>query len=291
MVTAPLGGSDLEVSRVGLGCNNFGGRLDSAATRAVVDAALDAGITFLDTADIYGGFGNSERFLGEALAGRRDRVVLATKFGHDMQGANGEGPGGSPAYVRRAIGASLERLGTEYVDLYYYHRPDGVTPIAETVGAMRELVEEGKVRLLGLSNVDAAQIREAVEVAEIAAVQNHYSLMRRDDDAEVVPLCRELGHRLRPVLPARERAPHREVPARRPGAGGRTAHRRGRRPPQRRAARAGRGARGVRRPPRPHAARARGRRARVDPRNRVGDRRGDERPSRPAPTPPPAAGS
>jgi len=201
MVTSRLGGSDLEVSRVGLGCNNFGGRLDSAATRAVVDAALDAGINFLDTADIYGNFGGSERFLGEALAGRRDRVVLATKFGHDMQGANGEGPGGSRDYVRRAIDASLERLRTDSVDLYYYHRPDGVTPIAETVAAMSELVDEGKVRWLGLSNVDAAQIREAVEVAEIVAVQNYYSLMRRDDDADVLPLCRELGIGYIPYFP------------------------------------------------------------------------------------------
>jgi len=201
MVTSRLGGSDLEVSRVGLGCNNFGSRLDSAATRAVVDAALDAGITFLDTADIYGGFGGSERFLGEALAGRRDRVVLATKFGHDMQGANGDGPGGSRGYVRRAIDASLERLRTDSVDLYYYHRPDGVTPIAETVAAMKELVAEGKVRWLGLSNVDAEQIREAVEVAEIVAVQNYYSLMRRDDDAEVLPLCRELGIGYIPYFP------------------------------------------------------------------------------------------
>ena len=201
MVTSRLGGSDLEVSRVGLGCNNFGGRLDSAATRAVVDAALDAGINFLDTADIYGNFGGSERFLGEALAGRRDRVVLATKFGHDMQGANGEGPGGSRDYVRRAIDASLERLRTDSVDLYYYHRPDGVTPIAQTVAAMSELVDEGKVRWLGLSNVDAAQIREAVEVAEIVAVQNYYSLMRRGDDAEVLPACRELGIGYVPYFP------------------------------------------------------------------------------------------
>ncbi|HVN62260.1 MAG TPA: aldo/keto reductase [Gaiellaceae bacterium] len=201
MVTSRLGGSDLEVSRVGLGCNNFGGRLDSAATRAVVDAALDAGINFLDTADIYGNFGGSERFLGEALAGRRDRVVLATKFGHDMQGANGEGPGGSRDYVRRAIDASLERLRTDSVDLYYYHRPDGVTPIAETVAAMSELVDEGKVRWLGLSNVDAAQIREAVGAAEIVAVQNYYSLMRRDDDADVLPLCRELGIGYIPYFP------------------------------------------------------------------------------------------
>ena len=201
MVTSRLGGSDLEVSRVGLGCNNFGARLDSAATRAVVDAALDAGITFLDTADIYGGFGGSERFLGDALAGRRDRVVLATKFGHDMQGRNGDGPGGSRDYMRRAIDASLARLRTDSVDLYYYHRPDGVTPIAETVGAMRELVDEGKVRWLGLSNVDAEQIREAVEMAEIVAVQNYYSLMRRDDDAEVLPLCRELGIGYIPYFP------------------------------------------------------------------------------------------
>ncbi len=201
MQTRRLGGSRLEVSRVGLGCNNFGRRLDSAATRAVVDAALGAGITFLDTADIYGGLGDSERFLGEALAGRWERVVLATKFGHDMQGRNGEGPGGSREYMRRAIDASLERLGTDSVDLYYYHRPDGVTPIAETVGAMKELVVEGKVRWLGLSNVDAAQIREAAEVAEIVAVQNYYSLLRRDDDAEVLPLCRELGIGYIPYFP------------------------------------------------------------------------------------------
>ena len=200
-MTSRLGGSDLEVSRVGLGCNNLGGRLDSAATRAVVDAALAAGITFLDTADIYGNFGGSERFLGEALGGRRDRVVLATKFGHDMQGRNGEGPGGTRDYLRRAIDASLGRLRTDSVDLYYYHRPDGVTPIAETVGAMAELVGEGKARWLGLSNVDAAQIREAVAVAEIVAVQNYYSLMRRDDDAEVVPLCRELGIGYIPFFP------------------------------------------------------------------------------------------
>ncbi len=201
MVTSRLGGSDLEVSRVGLGCNNFGSRLDSAATRAVVDAALDAGIDFLDTADIYGGFGGSERFLGEALAGRRDRVVLATKFGHDMQGGNGDGPGGSRDYVRRAIDASLARLRADSVDLYYYHRPDGVTPIAETVAAMKDLVGEGKVRWLGLSNVDARQIREAFEVAEIVAVQNYYSLIRRDDDAEVLPLCRELGIGYIPYFP------------------------------------------------------------------------------------------
>ncbi|RDI74562.1 putative oxidoreductases (related to aryl-alcohol dehydrogenases) [Gaiella occulta] len=196
-----LGSSDLDVSRVGLGCNNFGRRIDLARTREVVDAAVDAGITFFDTADIYG-LGDSERFLGEALGTRRDRVVVATKFGNDMQGANGDGPGGSPAYVRRAIEASLARLRTDYVDLYYYHRPDGVTPLDETLGAMRRLVDEGKVRWLGLSNVDAAQIAAvAAGGSPVVAVQNYYSLMWRDDDAEVLPLCLEHGIGYVPYFP------------------------------------------------------------------------------------------
>lgn len=196
-----LGSSDLDVSRVGLGCNNFGRRIDLARTREVVDAAVDAGITFFDTADIYG-LGDSERFLGEALGSRRDRVVVATKFGNDMQGANGDGPGGSPAYVRRAIEASLARLRTDYVDLYYYHRPDGVTPLDETLGAMRLLVDEGKVRWLGLSNVDAAQIAAvAAGGSPVVAVQNYYSLMWRDDDAEVLPLCLEHGIGYVPYFP------------------------------------------------------------------------------------------
>lgn len=182
METTCLGRSDLEISRVGLGCNNFGRRLDLAGTREVVDAAHAAGITFFDTADIYG-FGDSERFLGEALAGRRDRVVIATKFGNDMQGANGDRPGGSRAYARRAIDASLIRLGVDHVDLYYYHRPDGVTPLDETLGAMHELVGEG--------NVAQAVAIGASAGSTVVAVQNYYSLMRRDDDAEVLPLCLE----------------------------------------------------------------------------------------------------
>src|SRR5437868_10500899 len=133
-----LGKSGIEVSVVGLGCNNFGGRLGVGETRRVVDAALDAGVDFLDTADIYGNRGDSERFLGEVLQGRRDRVVLATKFGHDL--GDGETTRGSRAYMRRAVDASLARLRTDRVDLLYYHRPDGVTPIAETVEAMEELV-------------------------------------------------------------------------------------------------------------------------------------------------------
>lgn len=201
METTRLGRSDLDVSRVGLGCNNFGRRIDLARTREVVDAAVGAGITFFDTADIYG-LGDSERFLGEALAGRRDRVVIATKFGNDMEGANGDGPGGSPAYVRRAIEASLARLRTDHVDLYYYHRPDGVTPLEETLGAMRRLVDEGKVRWLGLSNVDAAQVAAAVAGGSpVVVVQNYYSLIRRDDDAEVLPLCLEHGIGYVPYFP------------------------------------------------------------------------------------------
>ena len=199
MVTTTLGGSDLQVSRVGLGCNNFGRRLDQAATGVVVDAALAAGITFLDTADIYGS-GESERFLGAALAGRRDQVVLATKFGMEMPGDSGV-PRGSPAYLRSAVEASLERLGIDTIDLLYYHRPDGVTPIEETVGAMEELIAEGKVRWLGLSNVDAALLRRGAAAGRVVAVQNRYSLMHRDDDAEVLPVCRELGIGYIPYFP------------------------------------------------------------------------------------------
>src|SRR5688500_750131 len=174
----PLGRSELTVSAVGLGCNNFGRRLDRAGTRAVVDAALDAGITFLDTADVYGGGGASERLLGEALEARRDRVVLATKFG--MGEETGE-PRGSRPYVRRALERSLERLRTDRVDLLYYHRPDGVTPLAETLGALGELADQGKVRAYGVSNLDAGQLREAASLGDprLAALQNEYSLLER----------------------------------------------------------------------------------------------------------------
>src|ERR1700712_4550692 len=180
--TRRLGRSDLEVSIVGLGCNNFGGRLDLDGTRAVVDAALDAGVNLLDTADIYGGQGGSEKLLGEVLQGRRDRVVLATKFGMDMKGANGEpaGPRGSAAYVRQAAEASLKRLRTDVIDLYQYHEPDGVTPLAETLGARGELVTEGKVRFLGCSNFSADQLTESDRLAleggspRFESLQNQY---------------------------------------------------------------------------------------------------------------------
>lgn len=198
METTRLGSSDLEVSRVGLGTNNFGRRLDRAATRAVIDAALDAGVTFFDTADVYGG-GDCERFIGDALRGRREGVVLATKFG---QSEGLPGPGGSRSHLRTAIDASLGRLDVDTVDLYYYHRPDGVTPIGETLGAMHELVEEGKVRWLGLSNVGGELLREAAASGvPVVAVQNHYSLLHPEDDGDVLPLCRELGIGYVPYFP------------------------------------------------------------------------------------------
>jgi aryl-alcohol dehydrogenase-like predicted oxidoreductase len=201
-----LGSSDLDVSVVGLGCNNFGGRTDLARTRAVVDAALDAGVTFFDTADVYGNRGGSERFLGEILEGRRDRVVLATKFGWDM-GADGNVLRGSADYAKRAIETSLERLRTDHVDLYYYHRPDGVTPFAETLGAMHELVLEGKARAIGCSNLTVDQLREVDAVTKengltpIVALQNEYSLFERAAEDEVLPLSRELGIGFVPYFP------------------------------------------------------------------------------------------
>jgi aryl-alcohol dehydrogenase-like predicted oxidoreductase len=186
----------LEVSRVGLGCNNFGRRIDSAAARRVIDAALEAGVTFFDTADVYGD-GNSERFIGDALRGRRERVVLATKFGHDM--GEGETARGRPEYARRAVDASLERLQTDHVDLLYYHRPDGVTPLTETVGAMEELRADGKTREIACSNLDASQLADVG--TRIAALQNQYSLLRREAEREVLPLCGELGVAFVPYFP------------------------------------------------------------------------------------------
>jgi aryl-alcohol dehydrogenase-like predicted oxidoreductase len=186
-----------DLPRVGLGCNNFGGRIDFDATRAVVDAALEQGATFFDTADIYGNRGGSERFLGELLEGRRDQVVLATKFGNDM----GEGRTGASDYVPRALDASLERLRTDHVDVWYYHHPDGRTPVADTVAAMQEQVEAGKARHLGVSNFSAGQLREAVAAAPIAVLQNEYSLLHRDPEADVLPACRELDVGFVPYFP------------------------------------------------------------------------------------------
>lgn len=197
-----LGRSGLQVSRVGLGCNNFGSRTDLAATRAVVEAALDVGVTFFDTADVYGNRGGSERMLGEILEGRRDQVVLATKFGWEQERGRG-----SPEVVRASIEGSLERLHTDYVDLYYLHKPDPETPIAETLVVLDELVRAGKVRAIGCSNFSDGQLREAGDVARelgsscFVALQNEYSLLERGDDADVLPACLELGVGYVPYFP------------------------------------------------------------------------------------------
>jgi aryl-alcohol dehydrogenase-like predicted oxidoreductase len=184
----------IELPRVGLGTNNFGRRIGRERARDVVDAALSAGVTHIDTADIYGD-GDSERFLGEILAGRRDDAFVATKFGHGAE------RGGAPEYVPVALDASLARLRTDHVDLLYYHRPDGVTPIEETVAAMSELVVAGKVRRLGVSNVDGAQLRAAAAAAPIAVVQNKYSLLERGAEEAMLPLCAELGIGFVPYFP------------------------------------------------------------------------------------------
>ena len=202
--TRPLGDSGFEVSIVGLGCNNFGRRLDLGGTRAVIDEAIAQGITFLDTADIYGR-GQSEQFIGEVLQGRRDEVILATKFGMDM--GDGKGPRGSRAYILDAIDASLARLRTDAIDYYWYHEPDGVTPIVETLQTLDELVKAGKVRAIGASNFSAAQLFEADSVARehgftpFTAVQNQYSLLVRDAEDEVLPACEQLGIGFVPFFP------------------------------------------------------------------------------------------
>jgi len=206
----PLGNSGLLASVVGLGCNNFGGRLDLTGTQAVIDTAIDCGITLFDTADTYGGGGRSEELIGEVLAGRRDRVVLATKFGH--QGADmGYGPAagakGGRAYIRRAVEESLRRLRTDYIDLYQIHTPDPKTPVAETLDALGELVAEGKVRYVGHSNFSGWQIAEAACIANrygkvpFVSAQNHWSLLERAAEAEVVPAARHFGLGVLPYFP------------------------------------------------------------------------------------------
>jgi aryl-alcohol dehydrogenase-like predicted oxidoreductase len=204
LATRPLGNSGLHTSVVGLGCNNFGPRVDLAGTWAVVDAALEEGVTFFDTADIYG-TGKSEEYLGEVLQGRRDQVVLATKFGMDMR--DGKGPRGGRKYIQHAIEASRKRLRTDVIDIYWYHRPDGVTPIAETLEALHELVTAGQVRAIGASNFDAGQLQEADAVARehgftpFTALQNEYSLLVRDAEHDVLPACERLHVGFVPFFP------------------------------------------------------------------------------------------
>jgi aryl-alcohol dehydrogenase-like predicted oxidoreductase len=209
MTYRPLGDSGLMVSAVGIGCNAFGRRVDLEGVIDILDGAQDAGVTLLDTADVYGGNGASESLLGQALKGRRDEFVVATKFGMDMQGANGADHGvrGSRAYVRRAVEASLRRLEVDHIDLYQFHEPDPVTPIEETLAALTDLVRDGKARYLGCSNVAGWQVADADWTARTSgyerfvSVQNRYSLLDRTVEEEVVPACEEFGLGVLPYFP------------------------------------------------------------------------------------------
>lgn len=191
----------LDVSVVGLGCNNFGKRLDAAATARVVHAALDSGVNFLDTADIYGGTA-SEEFLGRAISGRRGDVVLATKFGMAVDERR---RGAHPDYVRQAVKDSLRRLDTDYIDLYQLHAPDADVPIADTLGALDELVRAGLVREIGCSNFNVEQLREAEKAAgdgaRFVSAQNEYSLLHRDPEGGVLAECERAGLALLPYYP------------------------------------------------------------------------------------------
>jgi aryl-alcohol dehydrogenase-like predicted oxidoreductase len=200
-----LGPSGLQVSELGLGCNNFGGRVDEAGTRAVVDAALEAGINFFDTADSYGNKGGSEILLGKVLGGRRKDMILATKFGSAMQ--EGARRDASRRYIMQAVGASLARLGTDWIDVYYLHWPDPLTPMEETLRALDDLVRSGKVRYIGACNlaawqaVDAGWIARELGTHSFICIQNEYSLVERAPEAELLPALRAHGLSLVPYFP------------------------------------------------------------------------------------------
>ena len=209
MTYRQLGPSGLTVSTVGLGCNNFGARMADEDVPAVVEAAIDAGITLFDTADAYGNGGGSETLLGKALGSRRSEVIIATKFGADMQGANGPdwGVRGSRRYIRRAVEASLRRLGTDWIDLYQLHTPDPKTPIEETLAALSELVSEGKVRYIGSSNLTGWQVVDADWTARngglesFISAQNEYSWLARSAEKELIPALEHTGQSLLPYFP------------------------------------------------------------------------------------------
>ena len=204
-----VGHSELEVSVVGLGCNQLGRKVDREGTRRLVDACEELGVTLLDTADVYGGGGGSESLHGEALAARREKFVVATKFGMQVSGADGapNAPRGSRRYIRWAVEGSLRRLRSDRIDLYFYHRPDGVTPLEETLGAMDELVSEGSVRFLGCSNFSAQQVERAATIASaedlngFVSLQNEYNLLNRGLEADVAPACERHGLGILPYFP------------------------------------------------------------------------------------------
>ena len=209
MTYQQLGLSGLTVSTVGLGCNNFGARMADEDVPAVVNAAIDAGITLFDTADVYGHAGGSEILLGEALGSRRGEVIIATKFGSDMRGANGPdwGARGSRRYIRIAVDNSLRRLGTDWIDLYQLHEPDPNTPIEETLAALTEIVAEGKVRYIGSSNlagweaIDADWTARTSGFEAFISAQNEYSWLNRSVETELVPALEHTGQSLLPYFP------------------------------------------------------------------------------------------
>jgi aryl-alcohol dehydrogenase-like predicted oxidoreductase len=199
-----LGMSTLRVSVVGLGGNNFGRRIGQEATTAVVRSALGRGVTFFDTADVYGNRGGSETMLGQALGAERRQIILASKFGHDMGEA---GKGAAPAYIRQALSASLKRLGADYLDLYQLHTPDPETPLADTLGTLHELVGEGLVRWVGCSNLDAADVQQAADLAQtqdwpgFISAQDEYSLLARGAESELLPALNDREMGLLPYFP------------------------------------------------------------------------------------------
>jgi aryl-alcohol dehydrogenase-like predicted oxidoreductase len=209
MTYLQLGESGLTVSTVGLGCNNFGARMPDEDVPSVVDAAIEAGITLFDTADVYGNCGGSETLLGKALGARRPEVIIATKFGGDMQGANGPdwGTRASRRYIRIAVEASLRRLGTDWIDLYQLHTPDPNTPIEETLAALSELIAEGKVRYIGSSNLTGWQVIDADWTARTGGyeafitAQNEYSWLDRSAEEELIPALEHIGLSLLPYFP------------------------------------------------------------------------------------------
>ena len=206
MIKRVFGRTGLAVSALGLGCNNFGMRLDLNETRAVIDAATEVGINFIDTADVYGGRGGSERLLGATLGARRKDFILATKFGLPMD-TGGRLQGGSRSYVLSAVETSLKRLKTEWIDIYYLHRPDPATPLEETLGALDELVRQGKIRYAGCSNLPGPELADAMnltrtkKLAGFVAAQDEYNLLSREIETSLVPIIERFGLALIPYFP------------------------------------------------------------------------------------------